>query len=281
MSTPNPLAPKGSLLEEQARSKSSLQIAALIVALHVFVCGGLLILGCDKEKKNATDSSNSNIGVATNDIAPPPITADVGAVSNLASNVVPGTVGSYVSNPPPAVNPGFAPVPAVTNAPIITEAAPPTQPAAGSASDYKVKKGDYPAKIASANGITTKALLEANPGLDPKKLKENQIIHLPASAKAPAAESAPRSAAPEAAAATTEVTYTVKGGDTLTRIAKKYGTTTAAIRTANQLKSSEIKAGQKLKVPSKAAAAEAPASTGGASPVPTVLPLAPDRTGRP
>lgn len=45
------------------------------------------------------------------------------------------------------------------------------------------------------------------------------------------------------------VTYEVKRGDTLTRIARNHGTTPKAIRAANGLKTDRILAGQKLKVP--------------------------------
>ncbi|MHC1768130.1 MAG: LysM peptidoglycan-binding domain-containing protein [Verrucomicrobiia bacterium] len=45
------------------------------------------------------------------------------------------------------------------------------------------------------------------------------------------------------------VTYEVKRGDTLTRIARNHGTTPKAIREANGLKTDRILAGQKLKVP--------------------------------
>lgn len=45
------------------------------------------------------------------------------------------------------------------------------------------------------------------------------------------------------------VTYEVKRGDNLTRIAKNHGTTVKAIREANGLKTDRILVGQKLKVP--------------------------------
>ncbi|HIV03818.1 MAG TPA: LysM peptidoglycan-binding domain-containing protein [Candidatus Spyradosoma merdigallinarum] len=56
-------------------------------------------------------------------------------------------------------------------------------PAAGTpaaAGKYRVKQGDYPAKIAKEHGITTDALMRANPGLDPKRLQIGQEINLPA-----------------------------------------------------------------------------------------------------
>ena len=55
-------------------------------------------------------------------------------------------------------------------------------------------------------------------------------------------------------------TYTVKSGDTLTKIAKAHGTTVKAIKAASNLTTDHIKVGQKLKIPAKAeAAAPAPA----------------------
>jgi LysM repeat protein len=48
---------------------------------------------------------------------------------------------------------------------------------------------------------------------------------------------------------TATVTYTVKPGDNLTKVAKAHGTTLKAIREANALKTDRILVGQKLKVP--------------------------------
>lgn len=45
---------------------------------------------------------------------------------------------------------------------------------------YKVEKGDYPGKIAKKLGVSTKELLDANPGLDPKKLQIGQELNVPA-----------------------------------------------------------------------------------------------------
>jgi LysM repeat protein len=54
--------------------------------------------------------------------------------------------------------------------------------------------------------------------------------------------------------------YTVKSGDTLTKIAKAHGTTVKAIKAASNLTTDHIKVGQKLTIPAKAeAAAPAPA----------------------
>ena len=51
--------------------------------------------------------------------------------------------------------------------------------AAGPGGDYTVKSGDTPAKIARAHGVSIAALMAANPGLEPTKLKVGQKINLP------------------------------------------------------------------------------------------------------
>ncbi|HLP09540.1 MAG TPA: LysM peptidoglycan-binding domain-containing protein [Opitutaceae bacterium] len=50
---------------------------------------------------------------------------------------------------------------------------------AGPGGDYTVKAGDTPAKIARAHGVSIDAIMAANPGLEPTKLKVGQKINLP------------------------------------------------------------------------------------------------------
>lgn len=259
MSTPNPLAPQGSLLEQQARSKSSLQIAALIVGLHVFVIGGLLILGCDKEKKQTQTESGtgSTLGSA---VAPDTNLLSTGIDPYASSNAAP--IPSLPAYPSPASNvpPVVAPV-VPDHPPVVTDATSPA-PLAG-ASEYKVKAGDNPAKIAKAHGVTTKALLEANAGLDPKKLKPGMTIQIPGGSSTSTSIKSPTTSGtthtsgdgPKTSSTpsgeTTE--YTVKGGDNLSKIARKFGTTVKEIKALNGLKNNNITKGKKLKVPGKAA----------------------------
>ena len=56
----------------------------------------------------------------------------------------------------------------------------PSTPVASTDGKYVVKKGDYPGKIAKELGVSTKALMEANPGLDPTKLQIGQELNVPA-----------------------------------------------------------------------------------------------------
>jgi LysM repeat protein len=268
MSSPNPLIPQGSLLEQQAKSKSTFHVAALIVGLHVFLLGGLLIIGCKREEPKPVE---------------PPVTDTLSQPLITETNLVdPALVGGAPTNL--LAQPSTNPIPPVTfEQPISPVAPPPVEPAVhetagGPTSEYVVKKGDIAGRIASRNKVTLKQLQEANPGVDLAKLKVNQKINLPAGAAAPATPPAAHETAPQAASET--ITYTVKGGDTLTKLAKVHGTTIKAIRQASGLKSNDLKVGQKIKIPSKAAA-PAPAASAPepvAPPVVSPAPLLPTAT---
>ena len=69
-------------------------------------------------------------------------------------------------------------------------------------------------------------------------------------------------------------TYTVKSGDNLSKIAKKYGVSVKALKAANNLTTDHIKVGDKLKIPAKAeAATPAPAPVPDTSAAPAVPPV--------
>jgi LysM repeat protein len=154
-----------------------------------------------------------------------------------------------VSNPP-VVMPPVETNPPVAVPPVAAE---PVAPAAGSV--YTIVKGDTLGKIAKANGVKLRALQDANPGVDSTKLKIGQKINIPAGGST----SANGLAAPSGMVSDAGTTYTVKSGDTLTRIARAHGTTVRAIKSANNLTTTAIKVGQKLKIPSKAEPVAAPA----------------------
>ncbi len=284
MSTPNPLAPQGSLLETQAKSKSSLQIAALIVGLHVFVLGGFLILGCKREENKATDTTGLSDALTNAS----PILSDtngpiIGGLSTNGVGLVGGPIGG-TNLPPLATGTNFEPAP-ITAVPATT---PDSTPASTSASEYKIQKGDIAYNLAHKHGVTLKALKEANPNVDLGKLKVGQTIQIPGGSGSATASAIHKpgnevAAAGEPAAMGETSTYTVKGGDNLTKIAKRHGTTVKAIRAANGLKSNDIKVGQKLKIPGKATEATPAATPTTTAPVatPTTVTLPPATGGLP
>jgi LysM repeat protein len=123
--------------------------------------------------------------------------------------------------------------------------------------EYVVVKGDTFAKIAKKNGVSVKAIQAANPGVEPTKLKVGQKLSIPASSGGAAAMTGGPVSTGSGVAGET---YTVKSGDSLTKIAKMHNTTIKAIRAENNLTTDHIKVGQKLKIPTRAeAAAPAPA----------------------
>jgi LysM repeat protein len=252
MNNPNPFVPKGSLLEQQSQRRSRLKIAVFcVLAISVTGLVAMLIQGCKRENpdNNPPPETNNAPAVDTNvpaiDTNAPPMGTNVAAAPAPTPMV-----------PPPVVQPPVA------------------EPPAASGATYEVVSGDTLAKIAHKNGVTLKALEAANPGVDPKKLKPKQKLNLPAATTA-AGAATPATAAPGASEASGgEKTYTVKSGDTLSKIAKHHHVTLHALRSANSLTTDHIKVGQKLNIPAgNAETAAAPAASTDTS-APPVLPPA-------
>jgi LysM repeat protein len=161
----------------------------------------------------------------------------------------------------------------VATAPPVSEPLPPPPPEAPlGATEYTIVKGDYLEKIAKSFHVSVRALMEANPGIEPTKLQIGQRIQIPAPATLVAP--APGGMAPaETTSVSGEQIYTVKSGDNLTKIAAKFGTTVKALRAANGLRTDSIKVGQKLTIPG-ADSAPATAPVAPFEPAP-MAPLAP------
>jgi len=243
MNNPNPFVPQGSLLEEKNKTRSRVKLAVFcVVAINVLGLTALLMQGCKREQ---TEAENNPPTVDTN---LPPV---------VDTNAPPAMATNPPATPPPVAAP--TPPPAPENA--VTE--------------YVVVQGDTFSKIAKKFSVTVKAVEAANPGVEPTKLKVGQKLSIPAASGNTAAP-APAGMAPAGASGGEEM-YTVKSGDTLTRIAKAHGTTVKAIESENNLTTTQIKVGQKLKIPAKAEA-EAPApepAPAPAAPAPAPAPATP------
>ena len=231
MNTPNPLIPQG-ILSQQARGKTNIRIVVFtILALHVVLLGGLLMQGCKPETKKEAKENE----MATNAL---PLMAPYESNTNLPAETTPQ---------PSRRTQMFR-----SRRRRLTRVAPIAPAPVGPTTEYAVRKNDSLAKIAKAKGVTLKALQQANPGVDSRKLRVGQKIQVPAPAGGADAGAAVASDA--GAAAPTHVkaatsTYVVKAGDNLVKIAKQHGTTVKAIQAANNLKITKINAGQKLKLP--------------------------------
>jgi LysM repeat protein len=248
MNSPNPFVPQGSLLELQSKRRSRLKVAVFcILAVGVTGLTAMLIQGCKREQNEAENQL-------------PPIETNETANTNLPA---PMEASNPPATPPPVVTPPVAPAPAPSE------------------TEYVVIKGDSLWKIAKKNGVTLKALEEANPGVDAAKLKVGQKLTIPAASNASEATTGMTGST---GAGGGEEIYIVKSGDTLARIARRNGTTVKAIESENGLSTTRIKVGQKLKIPAKEEAAPAPAAASAPEPAPAAAPdttSAPDNTPNP
>jgi membrane-bound lytic murein transglycosylase D len=218
------------MLDQKSKGRARVRLAVFFVlSIHVIGLMALLMQGCRKPAEPEQPAVDTN--------APVPPSME-------------------------ATNPPVAPTNAAVPAPVVTETAPPAAP-----TDYTVAKGDTFSSIAKKFSVTTKAIEQANPGAEPTKLQIGQKLHMPA----PASAVAPSSTTPPGAiemGSSGEQTYTVKSGDTLTKIAGEFGVTIKAIRSENNLTTDKIIVGQKLKIPTKtsAPAPAAPAAPAATSP---------------
>ncbi|MBE3568773.1 MAG: LysM peptidoglycan-binding domain-containing protein [Bacillales bacterium] len=121
-----------------------------------------------------------------------------------------------------------------------------------SAATYTVRPGDTLSKIAIAYGTTVQNLKSWN-GLTSDTIYSGQVLKVKASGTASPSSGAQSSGTTNSNSSEGSKTYTVVKGDTLTKIASKYGTSVSAIKFANKLSSDTIFVGQKLIIPSGAA----------------------------
>ena len=118
---------------------------------------------------------------------------------------------------------------------------------------YKVKSGDYLGRIASRYGVTVKQLQQWN-NLRGTNLRIGQTLYIYRNGARPASSSNSSSSASSSSSSSSTsdcITYTVKSGDSLYKIAQRYpGVSVNDIMRINSI-STNIKPGMKLKIPKK------------------------------
>jgi LysM repeat protein len=136
----------------------------------------------------------------------------------------------------------------------------------GAATEYVVRRGDSLSKISGITGVSVAQLRAAN-GMNGDMLQVGQKLQIPGSAPttanttatvaslAPASSSSASATADTAptpvqatVAAVTEVTHRVRRGETLWRIANRYGTSVNSLRSQNSLASDVLQVGQMLRI---------------------------------
>ena len=121
---------------------------------------------------------------------------------------------------------------------------------------YKVKSGDYLGRIASRYKVSVNQLKKWN-NLRSSNIRVGQILYIYPNGSYPTttssssgSKSSSKTSASSSKSKSSSVTYTVKSGDSLYKIAKKYpGISADNIKKANGLKNDKIRPGQKLRIP--------------------------------
>jgi LysM repeat protein len=238
--TPNPLIPQGTFLEQKGRSHIRIAVFT-ILAVHVVLLGSLLMAGC----KRTTDQAGIETTNEGGAYPPPPVTqlppTETSPPPTAGVDVAANRLTPIPSLPTNLIPPEPQPVPPAQQLP---------PPVVGSQGDHVVIKGESFYTIAKKYSVTSRAIQDANPGVDPARLKIGQKLVIPArSATATAAATGNGTSSTNSGK-----TYTVKSGDTLVAIAKKNGVTVKELQSANNLSTTRITVGQKLRIPAKAGA---------------------------
>ena len=251
--------------------------------------------------------SNPESYVSTGDtpppaLNPPPTTHIVRAGDSFTKIAAKyGTTATALQKANPGVKPQSLRVgqeiklPASIAAPRTPAASAAAAPSYSAGSRYTVRAGDSLSAIAARNGTTVTALRQAN-NLRNDVIQIGQELIVPGGASQPAPAMRANEDAPAAArrtagtisgdASTTTVEHTLRSGETLGALAKRYGVSTDAIIEANNISDPrKIRAGQKLVIPGQRATgasttpAPAPARTAPApqpnAPAPASDPLPP------
>jgi hypothetical protein len=99
----------------------------------------------------------------------------------------------------------------------------------------------------TGHGVTVSAITKANGGLLPSRLRAGQSLRIPKAAAGNTRLASNKSTTSKSTKSTKRF-YSVRKGDNLSRIASRHDTSVATIKKLNGLRSTVVRAGQKLRV---------------------------------
>ena len=129
--------------------------------------------------------------------------------------------------------------------------------------EHTVLRGQTVSGIAQSYRVSTRLVLDANPGVQPSRLRPGSRLVIPTSYVPPTAEKAPahRTTSTPVATGSATVRYRVRSGESLWTISQDYHTTVAKLRSLNRIGASEtLRVGQVILVPAPAVREVPPAS---------------------
>lgn len=217
-----------------------LKVLGVVVGIHLVAYLVIAQPGC---RSTAATPRPAPVGVPASEPAPLAVTpvalADNAPLSlNLGFAAAPAPVGDRYA----PTRPGAEPAP---------EAEAPATPS----KTYTVVKGDSFYTIARKHGITVAELAAANSSTSSSSIRPGQKLAIPTKGAKTPAVSAPTAGKTGASLVAAAGTYTVKSGDTLSKIASRHRTTAAALRSLNNISGDHLRIGQVLQVPGNGAVA--------------------------
>lgn len=115
---------------------------------------------------------------------------------------------------------------------------------------YVVRTGDTLYSIARRFGVSVQAIMAANNIVNPNRIYIGQTLIIPSPSTTPAPTPTPKPTSTPGGPTPQPTVYIVQPGDTLTSIARRFGTTVQAIAQANHIVNpNRIYVGQRLVIP--------------------------------
>lgn len=176
--------------------------------------------------------------------APSPMDAESPFGTSSSGSLTPSTGLSPLAGGPASTSSSYG---GTSAAPVLSPVTPATEVAGGGT--HSVAKGETLGDISAAHYGTTKhwrKIVEANPGLDPARLKIGQVIQLPVIETSAPASTGAVAGGPD--------TYTVQKGDSYYTVAKrKLGAASRwrELERLNGIPAEDLKVGTVLKLPAK------------------------------
>lgn len=245
------------------------QQIGLVLGMNV-VAACLMMQGCKATRPGAGGTAYKPVEPVV--VEDRPATPEPPAVQRPVVQV------SDVPEPAPAPapkTPVVKPVAPVADKPAVAPSPAPRRPAPVAVGEvYVVQKGDSLSKISKRFNVKLNAIVAANPGIKPNKIRIGQKVKIPGvtanavAAAAPSAAKKPQAVVPASASAAnlnppvkgrdafkpyTGATkaYVVKSGDTLGGIAHDSGITVRVLKELNGLDRNTVRIGQELKIPAE------------------------------
>jgi membrane-bound lytic murein transglycosylase D len=121
--------------------------------------------------------------------------------------------------------------------------------------EYRVRRGDTLSRVAARFGVRTKDLMAANGLRSANRIRVGQRLEIPGSGRVVAALPAPEPAPRPPAAASANAVHRVRRGDTLGKIARRYGVSERELAAHNGIENVRlVKVGQRIAIPGSGSA---------------------------